>query len=137
MWVKVVVAIALGLGTMVGWRRHGTGHARRQHVGGGNRQAKGICSANGRHRHQLGAGPLSIAEVGFTNPFAHRHHNPNRSGLQLSTLRNLAIAWVLTLPVSIMLSALLYWWWKPAGQRHLQRQWSPSPPARRWPPEHS
>jgi PiT family inorganic phosphate transporter len=33
----------------------------------------------------------------------------NRSGLQLSTLRNLAVAWILTLPVSILLSALLYW----------------------------
>ncbi len=32
----------------------------------------------------------------------------NRSGLQLSTLRNLAIAWVLTLPVSILLSGGLY-----------------------------
>lgn len=33
----------------------------------------------------------------------------NRSGLQFSTLRNLAVAWILTLPVSILLSALLYW----------------------------
>jgi len=32
----------------------------------------------------------------------------NRSGLQMSTLRNLAVAWILTLPVSILLSALLY-----------------------------
>jgi PiT family inorganic phosphate transporter len=33
----------------------------------------------------------------------------NRSGLQMSTLRNLLMAWVLTLPVSILLSATLYW----------------------------
>lgn len=33
----------------------------------------------------------------------------NRSGLQVSTLRNLMMAWVLTLPVSILLSATLYW----------------------------
>lgn len=32
----------------------------------------------------------------------------NRSGLQMSTLRNLAVAWILTLPVSVLLSALLY-----------------------------
>ena len=32
----------------------------------------------------------------------------NGSGLQWSTLRNMAVAWVLTLPVSIMLSGLLY-----------------------------
>jgi PiT family inorganic phosphate transporter len=33
----------------------------------------------------------------------------NRSGLQMSTLRNLAMAWVLTLPVAILLSGGLYW----------------------------
>ena len=33
----------------------------------------------------------------------------NRSGLQMSTLRNLLMAWVLTLPVSVLLSATLYW----------------------------
>jgi PiT family inorganic phosphate transporter len=32
----------------------------------------------------------------------------NRSGLQMSTIRNLAVAWVLTLPVSILLSGTLY-----------------------------
>ena len=33
----------------------------------------------------------------------------NRSGLQWTTVRNLMIAWVLTLPVSICLSGLLFW----------------------------
>jgi PiT family inorganic phosphate transporter len=33
----------------------------------------------------------------------------NRSGLQRTTLRNLLMAWVLTLPVAILLSGTLYW----------------------------
>jgi PiT family inorganic phosphate transporter len=33
----------------------------------------------------------------------------NKSGLQWSTVRNLAMAWVLTLPVSIILSGSLFW----------------------------
>jgi len=33
----------------------------------------------------------------------------NHSGLQMATLRNLVVAWVLTLPAAIMLSGLLYW----------------------------
>jgi PiT family inorganic phosphate transporter len=33
----------------------------------------------------------------------------NRSGLQMSTIRNLALAWVLTLPIAIVLSGSLYW----------------------------
>ncbi|MGH8241306.1 MAG: inorganic phosphate transporter, partial [Steroidobacteraceae bacterium] len=32
----------------------------------------------------------------------------NRSGLQMSTIRNLLMAWVLTLPVSILLAGGLY-----------------------------
>jgi PiT family inorganic phosphate transporter len=33
----------------------------------------------------------------------------NKSGLQLSTVRNLALAWILTLPVAMMLSGLLFY----------------------------
>ena len=33
----------------------------------------------------------------------------NKSGLQWSTIRNLAMAWVLTLPAAILLSGSLYW----------------------------
>jgi PiT family inorganic phosphate transporter len=33
----------------------------------------------------------------------------NGSGLQWATVRNLAMAWVLTLPVSIVLSGSLFW----------------------------
>lgn len=33
----------------------------------------------------------------------------NGSGLQVSTIRNLVLAWVLTLPASITLAACLYW----------------------------
>jgi inorganic phosphate transporter, PiT family len=32
----------------------------------------------------------------------------NGSGLQLSTIRNIVLAWVLTLPMAMMLSASLY-----------------------------
>jgi PiT family inorganic phosphate transporter len=33
----------------------------------------------------------------------------NRSGLQLATVRNLALAWILTLPASIVLAGVLFW----------------------------
>jgi PiT family inorganic phosphate transporter len=33
----------------------------------------------------------------------------NHSGIQWSTVRNLALAWVLTLPVAMMLSGSLFW----------------------------
>jgi PiT family inorganic phosphate transporter len=33
----------------------------------------------------------------------------NGSGLQWATVRNIALAWVLTLPAAMMLSGFLYW----------------------------
>jgi inorganic phosphate transporter, PiT family len=33
----------------------------------------------------------------------------NRAGLQMDTVRNIALAWVLTLPASIVLAAFLFW----------------------------
>jgi len=33
----------------------------------------------------------------------------NKSGLQMATIRNLLMAWVLTLPAAILLSGSLYW----------------------------
>jgi inorganic phosphate transporter, PiT family len=33
----------------------------------------------------------------------------NGSGLQLSTVRNIALAWVLTLPAAMIISGALYW----------------------------
>ncbi len=39
----------------------------------------------------------------------------NGSGLQASTVRNLILAWVLTLPASITLAACLYWIFRHLG----------------------
>ena len=33
----------------------------------------------------------------------------NRSGVQAETVREIALAWILTLPVVIVMSGLLYW----------------------------
>jgi PiT family inorganic phosphate transporter len=33
----------------------------------------------------------------------------NGSGLQLSTIRNIALAWLLTLPVAMIVAGVLYW----------------------------
>jgi len=39
----------------------------------------------------------------------------NHTGLQWGTVRNLAMAWVLTLPASIILSATLFWAFRTLG----------------------
>ena len=38
-----------------------------------------------------------------------RADHQNRSGLQVSTIRNIAAAWVFTLPMAALLSASLFW----------------------------
>ena len=40
----------------------------------------------------------------------------NKTGLQWGTVRNLAMAWVLTLPVSICSSGTLFWMFRTLGK---------------------
>jgi PiT family inorganic phosphate transporter len=109
-WVKIAVAIALGLGTMVGWKRIV--------VTVGEKIGKShLTYAQGASAELVAATTIAAADV-FGLPVSTTHvlssgvagtMAANRSGLQMSTVRNLALAWVLTLPASIFLSATLYW----------------------------
>lgn len=109
MWVKVVVAIALGLGTMVGWRRivvtvgERIGKTHLSYAQGASAELVAMATIGAADGFGLPVSTTHVLSSGVAGTMA-----ANRSGLQLSTLRNLAIAWVLTLPVSILLSALLY-----------------------------
>ena len=108
-WVKVAVAIALGLGTMIGWKRIV--------VTVGEKIGKShLTYAQGAVAELVTAVTIEAADV-FGLPVSTTHilssgvagaMAGNGSGLQWGTLRNLAIAWVLTLPVSILLSGVLY-----------------------------
>ena len=108
-WVKVAVALALGLGTMVGWKRIVVTVGERigrQHL----TYAQGACSEVMAMATILGADsfglPVSTTHVltsGVAGTMA-----ANRSGLQWGTLRSLAAAWLLTLPASIMLAGALF-----------------------------
>ena len=108
-WVKVAVAIALGLGTMVGWKRIV--------VTVGEKIGKShLTYAQGASAELVAAGTIGAADM-LGLPVSTTHvlssgvagtMAANKSGLQLSTLRNLAMAWVLTLPVAMLLSGTLY-----------------------------
>jgi PiT family inorganic phosphate transporter len=109
-WVKVAVALALGLGTMIGWKRIVVTVGEKigkDHLTYGQGAAAEItamitiATADG-----LGL-PVSTTHVlssGIAGTMA-----ANRTALQLDTVRNLAMAWVLTLPVAMMLSGFLFW----------------------------
>jgi len=109
-WVKVAVAIALGLGTMIGWKRIV--------VTVGEKIGKDhLTYAQGAAAEITAMGTIAAADL-FGLPVSTTHvlssgvagtMAANHSGLQWPTVRNLLMAWVLTLPVSIVLSGLLFW----------------------------
>ena len=109
-WVKIAVAIALGLGTMIGWKRIvvtvgekiGKTHLT---------YAQGACA-------EITAAATIAAADGFGLPVSTTHvlssgiagtMSANGSGLQWSTIRNVAMAWVLTLPAAMVISGTLYY----------------------------
>jgi inorganic phosphate transporter, PiT family len=109
-WVKVAVAIALGLGTMVGWKRIV--------VTVGEKIGKThLTCAQGACAEITAAATIAAADV-YGLPVSTTHVQSsgiagtmaaNGSGLQLSTVRNIALAWVLTLPAAMIISGVLYW----------------------------
>ena len=109
MWVKVVVALALGLGTMVGWRRivitvgERIGKTHLTYAQGASAELVAMATIGAADAFGLPVSTTHVLSSGVAGTMA-----ANRSGLQLATLRNLAMAWVLTLPVSVLLSGLLY-----------------------------
>ncbi len=108
-WVKIVVAIALGLGTMVGWKRIvvtvGEKIGKTHLTYGQGAAAEIIAMATIGAADGLGL-PVSTTHVlssGVAGTML-----ANGSGIQWSTLRNIALGWVLTLPAAILLSGALY-----------------------------
>jgi PiT family inorganic phosphate transporter len=108
-WVKVGVAIALGLGTMIGWKRIVITVGEKigkSHLTYGQGAAAELVAAGTIAAADMYGLPVSTTHVlssGVAGTMA-----ANGSGLQLSTLRNIATAWILTLPVAMMLSGGLY-----------------------------
>ena len=110
LWVKVAVAIALGLGTMVGWKRivvtigEKIGKTHLTYAQGACAELVAMATIGAADMFGLPVSTTHVLSSGVAGTMA-----ANRSGLQLATLRNLAVAWVLTLPAAILLSGTLYW----------------------------
>ncbi|ARP81672.1 anion permease [Bordetella genomosp. 8] len=110
LWVKVAVAIALGLGTMVGWKRivvtvgEKIGKTHLTYAQGASAEVVAMLTIGAADMYGLPVSTTHVLSSGVAGTMA-----ANRSGLQLATLRNLALAWVLTLPAAMLLSGLLYW----------------------------
>lgn len=111
LWVILMIALSLGLGTMIGWRRIV--------VTVGEKIGKQhLTYAQGASAELVAAGMIGLAS-GLKLPVSTTHvlssgiagsmvANKGIKNLQAGTVRNIALAWVLTLPVSLLLSFTLY-----------------------------
>src|SRR5450830_1706735 len=110
LWVKIAVAIALGLGTMVGWKRivvtvgEKIGKTHLTYAQGASAETVAMLTIGAADMFGLPVSTTHVLSSGVAGTMV-----ANGGGLQWSTVRNMAAAWVLTLPVAILLSGSLYW----------------------------
>ncbi|PWB83685.1 MAG: anion permease [Methylocystaceae bacterium] len=108
-WVKIAVAIALGLGTMIGWKRIVVTVGEKigkQHLTYGQGAAAELVAMGTIAAADVYGLPVSTTHVlssGVAGTMA-----ANGAGVQAATIQKLLTAWVLTLPAAIILSASLY-----------------------------
>ncbi len=109
-WVKVAVALALGLGTMIGWKRivitvgEKIGKTHLTYAQGASAELVAMCTIFGFDRIGLPVSTTHVLSSGVAGTMV-----ANGSGLQMATLRNIAMAWIFTLPAAALLSGCLFW----------------------------
>ena len=109
LWVKICVAIALGLGTMVGWKRivvtvgQKIGKTHLTYAQGASAELVAAGTIMGAEFIGLPVSTTHILSSGVAGTMA-----ANGSGLQWSTIRSIALAWITTLPAAMLLSGGLY-----------------------------
>ncbi|AKJ96632.1 MULTISPECIES: inorganic phosphate transporter [Pseudomonas] len=110
LWVKIAVAIALGLGTMVGWKRivvtvgEKIGKSHLTYAQGASAETVAMLTIGAADMFGLPVSTTHVLSSGVAGTMV-----ANGAGLQMRTIRNLVMAWVLTLPAAILLSGSLYW----------------------------
>jgi PiT family inorganic phosphate transporter len=116
-WVKVAVAIALGLGTMVGWKRivitvgEKIGKSHLTYGQGAAAEITAMATIGAADWFGLPVSTTHVLSSGIGGTMA-----ANGSGLQWGTVRNLLMAWVLTLPAAMCLAGFLFWVFRSLSQ---------------------
>ena len=108
-WVKFAVALALGCGTMIGWKRivvtvgEKIGKEHLTYAQGASAELIAMATIGLADRYGLPVSTTHVLSSGIAGTMA-----ANRSGLQMETMRNILLAWVLTLPVCVLLGAGIF-----------------------------
>ena len=108
-WVKVSVALALGLGTMIGWKRivvtvgEKIGKSHLTYAQGASAEIVAMATIGLADVYGLPVSTTHVLSSGVAGAMA-----ANGSGLQWGTIKNMAMAWVLTLPAAMVIAGSLY-----------------------------
>jgi PiT family inorganic phosphate transporter len=108
-WVKFAVALALGCGTMIGWKRivvtvgEKIGKEHLTYAQGASAELVAMATIGLADKYGLPVSTTHVLSSGIAGTMAANH-----SGLQMETMRNILLAWVLTLPVCVVLGAATF-----------------------------
>ncbi|MFN9647492.1 MAG: inorganic phosphate transporter, partial [Pseudanabaena sp.] len=108
-WIKITIALALGLGTMIGWKRvvvtvgEKIGKEHLNYAQGASAELITMTTISAADYFGLPVSTTHILSSGIAGSMV-----ANRSGVQVDTLKNLLLAWLLTLPSCILLGFAIY-----------------------------
>ncbi len=108
-WVIVAVALALGLGTMMGWKR--IVYTVGEKIGKSSMTYSQGMSAQITAATAIGVASVTGMPVSTTHVLSSAVAGTmvaNKSGLQFSTVKTILLAWLFTLPATIFLSGGLF-----------------------------
>lgn len=111
-WVILLISIALGLGTMIGWKRivvtisEKIGKTKMTYAQGA---VSGLIASSTIGLSSVLGLPVSTTHILSSGVAGSMVASGGIRNLQTKTLTNIVVAWVVTLPVTILVSGLLYW----------------------------
>ena len=111
-WVLIMVSLSLGLGTMVGWKRIVVTIGEKigkQHLTYAQGASAEIVAASTIGVSTLFGLPVSTTQVLSSGIAGSMVANKGLKNLQMGTIKNMAIAWLLTFPVVFMLAGTLFY----------------------------
>jgi inorganic phosphate transporter, PiT family len=108
-WVIVAVALALGIGTTIGWKRivvtvgEKIGKTHLTYGQGAAAELVAMSTIAGADLLGLPVSTTHVLSSGVAGTMT-----ANKSGIQMRTVRNVALAWVLTLPATVLISGIIF-----------------------------
>ncbi len=111
-WVTIMIALCLGLGTMVGWKRivvtigEKIGKRHMTYAEGATAELTAAATIGVSTAFGL---PVSTTHVLSSGVAGAMTASKGVKNLQPGTIRSIAMAWLLTLPVTIILAGLIYY----------------------------